>query len=105
MMRDAETKDRSNELRFLIKKEEESSFIAICLEHYIGAQGQTFDEVVGRLKTAYRAELNDSVQRTGVPFSGIPRAPEEYQRMYESNDGCLHRGTIYDINSFVELAA
>ena len=58
---------RPNELRFVLF-EEEGGWIAICLEHYIGAQGKDPEEVKQRLKGAYRAELEESRTRTGTAF-------------------------------------
>ena len=92
---------RPNELRFVLF-EEEDGWVAICLEHYIGAQGQDPEEVKQRLKGAYRAELEESRSRTGTAFGGIGPAPKRFQEMWDS--GCL-QGSIYEKFADLELAA
>ena len=92
---------RPNELRFVLF-EEEDSWVAVCLEHYIGAQGRNREEVERRLKGAYRAELEESRTRTGTAFGGIGPAPDQFQEMW--NSGCL-QGRIYDKFADLELAA
>ena len=92
---------RPNELRFVLF-EEEGGWVAICLEHYIGAQGQDLEEVKQRLKGAYRAELEESRARTGTAFGGIGPAPKRFQEMWGS--GCL-QGSIYEKSAELELAA
>ena len=56
----------------------EDALVAVCLERYIGAQGKDMEEVKERLQTAYRAERDDSLARTGTPFGDIPAAPDRY---------------------------
>ena len=60
------------------------------------AQSIDMEELKRRLQTTYRAERDDSVARTGVLFSNIPPAPEQYQRMWDDNDPDITRGTIVD---------
>ena len=91
-----EPEDRPNELHFLVREDEEAGFFAVCIERYIGAQGRTVEEALARLRVAYRAELDESMRRTGKPFDGIPEAPDEYRQAFDTNDGCLMRGIIYD---------
>ncbi|MDE0702687.1 MAG: hypothetical protein OXH59_03090 [Rhodospirillaceae bacterium] len=87
--------DRPNALRFVLFKEE-GAFVAVCLERYIGAQGNTMEEAQNRLRTAYRAELNDSLAKTGKPFGGIPRAPKHFHDMWETGAHDVTRGDIFD---------
>ncbi len=101
------TVDRLNELRFVVVGNDERGFIAVRIERYIAAQGKNVDEVQNRLRIAYRAELDDSVARTGKPFGDIPPAPDKYRAMFEDNDGCVERGTIFDSRPYelVQIAA
>ena len=87
--------DRPSALRFVIFKEE-TAFVAVCLEHFIGAQGSTIGEAQTRLCTAYRAELNDTLARTGKPFGGIPRAPKHFHDMWKTRGPSVTRGEIFD---------
>ena len=96
---------RPNAMRFVIFQEDEL-WVAICLEHYVGAQGRTPDEVKRRLQIAYRAELDKSKARTGTPFGDIVSAPEKYRQMYESADVAVTRGEIWDMRGMpLALAA
>ena len=95
---------RSNALRFVIF-EEEGAWVAICLEHYIGSQGRTKEEAELGLKCAYRAELDHSMQRSGVPFHGVMRAPDRFFEMWESDCSDIVRNTIYDKDGAAEALA
>lgn len=86
---------RPNTLRFVLFKEEDA-WVAMCLEHYIGTQGATKDDAIAGLKVVYRAELDESLARTGKPFGGIPRAPDKFWAMHESDDKAITRGHIRD---------
>ena len=86
--------DRLHAIRFVIFHDEEG-LVAVCLEHYIVAQGRDAEELHQRLKTVYRAELDDTLERTGIPFTGIVPAPEQYHRMWEENGDGITRGTIF----------
>ena len=87
--------DRPNALRFVLFKEE-GVFVAVCLERYIGAQGSTMEEAQMRLRTAYRAELNDSLKRAGEPFGDIPQAPKRFHDMWKTGVRGVTRGEIFD---------
>ena len=76
--------------------EEEGALVAAGLEHFIGAQGKNMEELKTRLQIVYRAELDDSVARTGVPFKGVPPAPDKYHQMWEDDGPGITRGTIVD---------
>ena len=80
----------------LVIFEEEGAWIAMCLEHYIGTQGRTKEEAIAGLKIVYRAELDESLARTGEPFGGISRAPDKFWEMYKSDDSSILRGHICD---------
>ena len=86
---------RPNTLHFVIF-EEEGAWIAMCLERYIGTQGLTKEEAIDGLKIVYRAELDGSLARTGEPFGGIPKAPDKFWEMHESDDSSILRGHICD---------
>ena len=95
---------KANSLRFVLF-EEEGAWVAMCLDRYIGAQGRSKNEAVDRLKTVYRAELDDSLQRTGEPFSDISPPPDRFYRLYDKSDQSM-RGTIFDKHGDeLELAA
>ena len=74
----------------------EGVLVAVCLEHYIGAQSSGMGELKRRLQIAYRAERDDSLARTGVPFGNIPTAPEKFHQMWENAGPGATRGTIVD---------
>ena len=86
---------RANELRYVLFKEE-GAWVATCLEHYIGAQGNSREDAETGLKIVYRAELDYSLQRTGKPFDGIMPAPERFHEMWESDRVDVVKSTIYD---------
>lgn len=86
---------RPNTLSFVIF-EEEGAWVAMCLERYIGTQGRTKEEAIEGLKIVYRAELDESLARTGEPFGGIRRAPKKFWAMHESDDPSILRGRICD---------
>ncbi|GEM_PF-1539033 len=82
-------------LRFVLF-EEEGAWVAMCLERYIGTQGSTEEEAKRGLQIVYRAELDESLARTGKPFGGIPVAPDRFWKMHESSDSSVKRGHIHD---------
>ena len=99
----AEARARANELRFVVFQEE-GMWVATCLEHYIGAQGRTKDEAYLGLKIAYRAELDHSVRKNGVPFDGIMPAPKRFHELWKAGPPLAEGGRIYDqYNEVMEL--
>ncbi len=82
--------------RFVIFTEGDK-FVAMCLEQDIGAQGRDSEELYQRLQTAYRAERDDSIARTGVPFGDIGPAPQRYHDMWDENGDGVHRGRMYPL--------
>ena len=101
---------RQNALRVVLF-ETEGAWMAMCLEHHIGTQGATKEEALEALKVVYRAELDESLRRTGEPFGGIAPAPKKYWQMHKSRDASILRGQIYDdelgagMGERIELAA
>lgn len=89
---------RPDALRFVLFKEG-NVIMAVCLERYIGAQGDTMEDVKRRLCTVYRAELDASQARGQGLFGDIPPAPEEYHDMWDQGPPAVMRGRIYDKNS------
>jgi hypothetical protein len=95
----------SQAMRFVIFREDEV-FVAVCLEHFIGAQGSDEEQLKLRLQTAYRAERDDTLARSGIPFEGIPPAPERYREMWETDGPGVMRGTIVALSDAeISLAA
>lgn len=59
-------------------------WIAQCLEHDIGAQAATLDDLVPRFFAALNAEYKESLYRHGEPpFAHISPAPERLQRKWD----------------------
>src|SRR5262249_54019993 len=58
-------------------------WVGQCLEYDIAAQAETIDDLNVRLQVVLRAELNESLDRSGRPFDGIEKAPERFQQMWE----------------------
>ena len=90
-----EPRRRMNELHYIIF-EKEGTWIAMCLEHYIGSQGCTREEAMAGLKCAYTAERDYTMRNKGGPFYGIMGAPEEYHKMWWSDRTDVERGMIYE---------
>ena len=96
---------RSNELRF-VTFQEDDMWVAICLEHYIGAQSHTLEGAYLALKIAYRAEVDYSAQTNSVVFDGIMPAPDRFHKMWDSGPPVAQCGRIYDkYDGAMELAA
>ena len=103
MQTHSETTRRPNQLTAIVFKEKDH-WVAMFLEKYIGAQGRTYAETIERLKIVYRAELNESINRTGEAFGGIMRTPKEYQERVDKDKSAM-RITIYDKGSNCDGAA
>ena len=86
---------RPHALNFVIFREDDGVFSAVCLEHFIGAQGASMEEVQNRLKSAYRAEL-DNTRKNGEAFNGLPAAPSRYRDMWSSGDPDITRGVVFE---------
>ena len=99
--------ERPHLLHFIIVKDEEKRYTAICVERYIAAQGKSIEDAMKRLKIAYRADLDYSLKVAGEAFKNIPPAPAKYQKMLDSHQGYELRGIIFDDlqQSELQLAA
>ena len=84
-----------NKLHFVLY-ETDGAWVAMCVERYIGAQGCSREEALRGLQIVYRAELDESLKRTGKPFGGVPAAPDKFRDMLMADDPVIARGTIYD---------
>lgn len=80
-MHDQQT-DWPNRLTAVVFKEGEHWF-AMCLEKHIGSQGRNRKEAYDRLRIVYRAELDESIERTGEPFGGVMNTPPECRERLE----------------------
>lgn len=88
--------ERRHALSIVIFKEEDHGFSAVCLEHFIGAQGASLEQVQNRLRCAYRSEL-ERTRDTGQAFHGIPEAPGRYREMLEPKDpSIVAHGEIFE---------
>ncbi len=95
-----------NALNFIVF-EEENGYSAVCLEHWIVAQGKDIEGVKRNLQAVYRATLDHTLEKTGKPFGDIPPAPQLYQDRKELEQFVL-AGKVYDkkgVNSQFKLAA
>ena len=94
----------SHEIRFVMFPED-GGYSAVCLEHYMGAQGNDMDELAERLKTVYRAYFDDAAARMVEPFCDLPPAPSEYFEMWDSLPLGAQRGRIRNKDADLQLAA
>ena len=73
-------------LRILLKQGKSGVWLAICLERYIVAQGDTPEAAQQQLALSLAAEIVLGVQMGNSPehpLEGIPQAPIRYWDMYE----------------------
>lgn len=89
---------QSTRLSFFVKKSESGGYFAVCLERYIAAQGRTVEEAVDRLRIVFRADLDESMKRTGEPFGHIARSPDKYHEQFHLGDVWELRGIMHDQN-------
>lgn len=78
--------DRNLTLRAVVVQDGDL-WAAQCLEYDIGAQGRTLEESIERLSFAIRAECTESAERNGTEFAGIPKAPSEFEEMWNRRAG------------------
>ena len=90
--------------RFVIFTEDDM-IVAMCLEQDIGAQGRNMDELFQRLKTAYRAERDDSIVRTGRAFGDVPPAPQRYHDMWDAGGGAVQCRRIFPLPDDIGIRA
>lgn len=62
-----------------------SGWIAICLEHYILADGDTIPEVKQAFEVALGSEILMALDDGKVPLEGLPPAPAKYHEMWKSS--------------------
>ena len=58
-----------------------------CLEHDIGAQAETIEESLIRLRVTILAEIEESIQMKEKPFARIPKAPDYFFEKWENRSG------------------
>ena len=63
-----------------------NTWIAVCLEHYIAAQGTSTDDVIREFKTMLAAEIIYGIEHGNAdqPFAGIEPAPNKYWEMFDA---------------------
>ncbi len=62
-------------------------WVGQCLEHDIGAQGDSLEQVQTRLRLAIVAEGRESERRFGKPFANIPPAPAYFEEKWNKRAG------------------
>lgn len=58
-------------------------WIAVCLDHFLAAGGETETEAWALLESELRAEVADALREGRVPFAKLGPAPERYQRQWQ----------------------
>ena len=63
----------------------ENTWIAVCLEHYIVAQGMSTEDVIREFKAMLAAEVIYGIEHGNAdcPLSNIEPAPQKYRDMFE----------------------
>ena len=62
------------------------TWIAVCLEHYIAAQGNSTEAVIREFKAMFAAEIIYGMEHGNAdqPLAGIEPAPDKYWQMFEA---------------------
>ena len=95
----------SQAMRFVIFREDEV-FVAVCLEHFIGAQGSDEEQLKLRLQTAYRAERDDTLARSGFRLRASRRPRRDTVKCGKPMAPGVMRGTIVALpDAEISLAA
>jgi hypothetical protein len=104
--------DTSSEAIRIIVFHDNGMWVAQCLEYDIGAQAADIDTLNARFDVVLRAELKESTEKHGKPFSGIDPAPERFHQMWERrarsvdlNPASWIRGGISPVNFNLALVA
>lgn len=63
------------------------TWVAQCLEYDIGAQAESLEKLYECLAVVIDAEREESQNRHGQEFAGIPEAPENFHKLYEKRAG------------------
>ncbi len=58
-------------------------WVAQCLEHDIGAQARSLDELQKRFELTIKAEATHTLEATGAPFHGIDPAPKYFHDLWD----------------------
>jgi len=61
-----------------------SWWIAQCLEYDLAAQGETIDDAVYEIQRSLFGQFVVSVEMKVSPFANIPRAPDKFEKLYET---------------------
>jgi hypothetical protein len=64
-------------------------WVAQCIEHDIRATAETLADLNGRLELVLLLECEESIKREGHPFKGIPRAPSDFEEMWNKQAGAF----------------
>jgi hypothetical protein len=62
-------------------------WVGQCIEYDIGAQAKTLTELHKKLELTVLFELQESLNRHGVPFKGIRSAPSSFADMWNKQSG------------------
>lgn len=63
--------------------QEDGFWVAQCLEHDIGAQAPSLDELQKRFELTVRAEAMHTLEATGAPLRGIDPAPRYFHDLWD----------------------
>lgn len=74
----------------VIAFQEGDLWVAQCIEYDVGAQASNLEDLHDRLMIALRIEMEESAERNGKPFAGIPPAPPHFLKMWERQSGRFH---------------
>lgn len=83
---------------------EGEKWVAQCLEYDIGAQASDLDTLQTLFSVVLEAEVQESVQRHGRMFEGIPRAPRRFEEMWTKQSNVFKAAVSCASGVGVELA-
>ena len=63
----------------------ELSWVALCLEYFISAQGATITEAMQSFRESLAAEILLDIKQGREPLSATPPAPAKYVQMWEDS--------------------
>lgn len=76
------------------------NWVAQCLEYDIGAQGDSIEDVTAKFQMALIANLQESVEKSGVPFEGIEPAPQYFEKLWANrSDYSSQKNVPYNTNN------
>lgn len=79
-------------------------WVGQCLEYDIGAQADTQEDAVRYLDAVIDAEREESVNRHGEPFQGIPPAPGRFFEMWDQGTMTKDQLEVTPQSQTVDLA-